>query len=121
MKSFWRLLMIVMLAIALPARVYAIPVGPCCTEEPAAQTAALHDVAPAIAGHSGESDSDSKGSPSGMPHVCCNVMCATAGIVAIAVGSKGSAGPGVRNVHRESAFTSSVPERLERPPQMHHV
>ncbi|MDE2201594.1 MAG: hypothetical protein KGJ38_02595 [Burkholderiaceae bacterium] len=115
--------MIALLVVVLPLRGYAMPAVPCCAEvtgDPAAQTAQLN-VAPAVAVYGCESDSRAKGSLSGMSHPSCTAACAAVVIVATAVNDGGRTVVGVLSTHLESDFTSWVPKRLERPPQLHRV
>ncbi len=125
MKRLWSVILIVMLAAALPLRVFAMPFSACCaagmsTElAPVTQTEATQ----VDSGHScgAHSDCSAKGNPTQMSHASCTAICAAVGGVPIPVSLAGATRVCVLVAHPESGFHSAVLALLERPPKTFSV
>ncbi|WP_454731563.1 MULTISPECIES: hypothetical protein [Cupriavidus] len=124
MKQFWRVVMLLTLALALPLRAQAGPLDSCCVAgladmpahmpvqgaQASVETASPHD----CVSHSCAGDRHASG-PSRIP--CTSSACAVFAGTPLATGSTTDAWTSVLVAHPEFAYLSVVPARLERPPK----
>ncbi len=118
MKQFWSAVLIVILAVALPLRVFAMPLSACCVDDPPSY-AALHNAARVSSSDScdGHIDCSIKGQPTDMSHASCMAICAAVAALPIAANLAQGSWRSILVAHRESSFPSVVLALLERPPK----
>ena len=125
MKRFWRVIMLLTLALALPLRVSAMPISECCLVgmDVSASHAMQNNATPPDAGHGCNANNacSDLGHPAKMSHASCTVMCATVGAAPMPASLEGGAWTSVLAPHSESNFLSTVLALLERPPKSFSV
>lgn len=121
MKQFWSAFLLVILAVALPLRVFAMPLSACCVDGMAAQPSytAQHKVARVSSSDScdGHIDSSTVGHPADMSHASCTAICAAVAALPIAANLAQGSWKSILIAHRESRFPTVVLALLERPPK----
>lgn len=128
MKRFWRIILVLTLALALPLRVSAIRLSMCCLVDMDASALyaayTIPDTATVVdAGHGCNANNacSALGYPAKMSHASCTAMCATVGAAPMPASLEGGAWTSVLVPRPESNFLSTVLALLERPPKAFSV
>jgi hypothetical protein len=125
MKQFWRVVMLLTLALALPLRAQAGPLDSCCVAGLASMPAHMPVQGAQASVESGsQQDCVSQSSCAGERHAsgpsripCTSSACAVFAGTPLAIGPATDAWTSVLVAHPEFAYLSVVPARLERPPK----
>lgn len=124
MSRLWRIVLIAVLAAALPLRAFAMPAAPCCHVDASDQaihaTSAMtmHALDAAVAdGLKCGGDCTAEGNAAGMTHGSCVAMCAAVAATSMHAGATDESRVSVLVAHPKSVAISYLTKRLERPPK----
>lgn len=123
MSRLWRIVLMVILAAALPLRAFAMPTALCCHAGASDQAAhatvetAMHASDAAAAGGSDCGDCTAEGDAAGMSHGSCVALCAAVAATSMHASAADESRASVLVAHPESIPISNLPRRLERPPK----